>query len=148
MNTLFDSGWRTVCVALCLVVAPVLAEEAAPPAVQKSASAPQEVVAQTGSSTADHAKFEELQREFASGPEVTTACLECHTEAAKQISLATQQQRTGTEQVVQSMSEIAKIAKSNVAGAGQTTSSTVELASLADELRQAVSRFQLGSDDS
>jgi methyl-accepting chemotaxis protein len=69
------------------------------------------------------------------------------TEAAKQISLATQQQRTGTEQVVQSMSEIAKIAKSNVAGAAQTTSSTVELASLADELRQAVSRFQLGSED-
>jgi methyl-accepting chemotaxis protein len=69
------------------------------------------------------------------------------TEAAKQISLATQQQRTGTEQVVQSTSEIAKIAKSNVAGAAQTTSSTVELASLADELRQAVSRFRLGSDE-
>ena len=70
------------------------------------------------------------------------------TEAAKQISLATQQQRTGTEQVVLSTSEIAKIAKSNVAGAAQTTSSTVELASLADELRQAVSRFRLSSDDS
>ena len=64
---------------------------------------------------------------------------------AKQISLATQQQRTGTEQVVQSTSEIAKIAKSNVAGAGQTTSSTVELAKLADELRQTVSQFQLGA---
>ena len=59
-----------------------------------------------------------------------------------------QQQRTGTEQVVQSTSEIAKIAKSNVAGAAQTTSSTVELASLAEELRQAVSRFRLGSEDS
>jgi methyl-accepting chemotaxis protein len=66
------------------------------------------------------------------------------TEAAKQISLATQQQRTGTEQVVQSMSEIAKIAKSNVAGAGQTTSSTVELSNLAEELKKAVSQFRLG----
>ena len=36
-------------------------------------------------STADHTKFKELQRTFASGPEVTKACLACHTEAAKQI---------------------------------------------------------------
>ena len=36
-------------------------------------------------STADHSKFKELDREFASGPEVTKACLSCHTEAAKQI---------------------------------------------------------------
>ncbi|HEX9625769.1 MAG TPA: tetrathionate reductase family octaheme c-type cytochrome [Acidiferrobacterales bacterium] len=37
------------------------------------------------STTADHAKFKELQRSFASGPEVTKACLTCHTEAAKQV---------------------------------------------------------------
>lgn len=36
-------------------------------------------------STADHSKFKELQQEFQSGPEVTKACLACHTEAAKQI---------------------------------------------------------------
>ena len=36
-------------------------------------------------STADHSKFKELQRPFASGPEVTKACLSCHTEAAKQV---------------------------------------------------------------
>jgi octaheme c-type cytochrome (tetrathionate reductase family) len=41
------------------------------------------VVAQE--STADHGKFEELQRSFDSGPEVTRACLQCHTEAASQI---------------------------------------------------------------
>ena len=35
--------------------------------------------------TADHSKFKELQREFTSGPEVTKACLTCHTEAALQI---------------------------------------------------------------
>ena len=35
--------------------------------------------------TADHTKFKELQREFASGPDVTKACLSCHTEAAGQI---------------------------------------------------------------
>ena len=35
--------------------------------------------------TADHTKFKELQREFKTGPELTKACLGCHTEAAGQI---------------------------------------------------------------
>jgi hypothetical protein len=35
--------------------------------------------------TADHTKFKELQKTFNSGPEVTKACLACHTEAAGQI---------------------------------------------------------------
>jgi len=38
-----------------------------------------------GSSTADHTKFEELQKPFKTGPEVTKACLACHTEAAEQV---------------------------------------------------------------
>lgn len=33
--------------------------------------------------TADHTKFEILQQPFASGPEVTKACLSCHTETGK-----------------------------------------------------------------
>lgn len=37
------------------------------------------------SSTADHAKFKELQGPFANGPEVTQACLGCHTEAGKHV---------------------------------------------------------------
>jgi hypothetical protein len=36
-------------------------------------------------STADHKKFKQLQQEFKRGPEVTKACLGCHTEAAKQV---------------------------------------------------------------
>jgi octaheme c-type cytochrome (tetrathionate reductase family) len=36
-------------------------------------------------STADHAKFAELQGPFATGPDVTAACLTCHTEAAQQV---------------------------------------------------------------
>ncbi len=38
-----------------------------------------------GESTADHGKFEQLDHPFSSGPEVTRACLSCHTEAASQI---------------------------------------------------------------
>jgi len=36
-------------------------------------------------STADHSMFKELQKNFKTGPEVTAACLICHTEAAKQV---------------------------------------------------------------
>ncbi|MET0107198.1 MAG: tetrathionate reductase family octaheme c-type cytochrome [Sedimenticola sp.] len=36
-------------------------------------------------STADHSKFEELQVDFKTGPEVTRACIGCHTEAARQV---------------------------------------------------------------
>jgi len=50
-------------------------------------------VAQTGGapaipgngSTADHSKFEILQKDFASAPEVTEACVSCHTEADDQV---------------------------------------------------------------
>jgi octaheme c-type cytochrome (tetrathionate reductase family) len=37
------------------------------------------------SQTVDHSKFEPLQRAFASGPEVTKACLSCHKEASRQV---------------------------------------------------------------
>ena len=43
----------------------------------------------TPKSTADHSKFKELQQTFTSGPEVTKACLSCHTEAAKQLMQTT-----------------------------------------------------------
>ncbi len=42
-------------------------------------------VAEKDPSTADHSKFEQLKGPFADGPAVTKACLECHTEAAKQL---------------------------------------------------------------
>jgi octaheme c-type cytochrome (tetrathionate reductase family) len=35
--------------------------------------------------TADHSQFEILKQDFQSGPEVTAACLTCHTEAAHQL---------------------------------------------------------------
>ena len=48
-------------------------------------SAPGPLSAKLFKSTADHSKFKALDREFDSGPEVTKACLSCHTEAAKQV---------------------------------------------------------------
>lgn len=39
--------------------------------------------AEDSDSTADHSKFEVLQQPFTNGPQVTKACLSCHTEAGK-----------------------------------------------------------------
>lgn len=50
-----------------------VAEEAVAPAIPGS------------DSTADHSKFEIPQHDFKSGPEVTAACLSCHTEADSQV---------------------------------------------------------------
>ena len=49
------------------------------------AQATDNAAADSKASTADHSKFEQLQGPFASGPDVTKACLGCHTEAAKQV---------------------------------------------------------------
>ncbi len=43
------------------------------------------IVPQLSGTTADHSKFEVLRKPFASGPEVTQACLSCHTEASDQV---------------------------------------------------------------
>jgi len=48
-----------------------------------------EAAAKTSATTADHSKFKVLQGEFKSAPEVTEACLSCHTEAADQIKKTT-----------------------------------------------------------
>ena len=53
------------------------------------ASMPVMAVERTSPSTADHSQFKSLQGPFQSGPEVTEACLGCHTEAAKQLQKTT-----------------------------------------------------------
>jgi octaheme c-type cytochrome (tetrathionate reductase family) len=74
--------------ALLLMLGATLAATAAwassAPAAQEAGAASVEP-ARTITSTADHSKFKELQQSFATGPEVTQACLTCHTEAAKQV---------------------------------------------------------------
>ena len=50
---------------------------------------PAMAIERSAPSTADHTQFEQLQGPFASGPEVTQACLSCHTEASKQLQKTT-----------------------------------------------------------
>lgn len=60
-------------------------------AAEEVAQAPSATTAPAVASgtTADHSKFKELQGPFTTGPEVTKACLQCHTEAAHQIQQTT-----------------------------------------------------------
>ncbi|WP_242342591.1 methyl-accepting chemotaxis protein [Anaeromyxobacter terrae] len=64
-------------------------------------------------------------------------------DAARVIHLATQQQRTATEQVVQSMSEIEEVTRQAQAGSKQATGAASELTKLAERLAELVKRFKI-----
>ena len=76
-----------ICLGLCFlgVLSLGLTNVKASVPENKPAKADEYGPSHTMNITADHSKFEALQKEFKSGPEVTKACLSCHTEAAKQI---------------------------------------------------------------
>jgi uncharacterized protein involved in copper resistance len=72
--------------ALSALAAPLPA--ASPVAAAAAPQAPADA-RKKSASTADHSKFRELDKDFKSGPEVTEACLICHTEAARQGAIQT-----------------------------------------------------------
>ena len=63
--------------------------------------------------------------------------------AAKEISLGTQQQQTASEQVVKSMESINEVTKQFVSITKQSSSSASELSQLAIELKEAIGEFKL-----
>lgn len=63
--------------------------------------------------------------------------------AAKQISLATQQQHTGTDQIVSAMGEVSSVAQQGLEGIRSTTQAVSELSATTAQLRQLVSRYRL-----
>jgi methyl-accepting chemotaxis protein len=64
-------------------------------------------------------------------------------DAARVIHLATQQQRTATEQVVQSMAEIEEVTRQAQTGSRQATGAAAELSKIADRLAELVKRFRM-----
>jgi methyl-accepting chemotaxis protein len=65
------------------------------------------------------------------------------TDAARQITMVTQQQRSGTEQVLQSVREIAETLAQSVAAMAQSRSSAEQLKSQADKLSGLVRAFRI-----
>jgi PAS domain S-box-containing protein len=67
--------------------------------------------------------------------------------SAKEISVATQQQKFASEQVVQAMREIDSVTKQFVASTRQTASSAAQLSSLSVELKGAIADVKLESEE-
>ncbi|MCI0570529.1 MAG: methyl-accepting chemotaxis protein [Myxococcaceae bacterium] len=63
-------------------------------------------------------------------------------DAARVINLATQQQRTATEQVVASMAEIEDVTRQTTQASKQSTGAAVELTQLAGRLAELIRRFK------
>jgi methyl-accepting chemotaxis protein len=72
------------------------------------------------------------------------AMAEQTTEAARQISIATNQQKEASEQVVRTMREISKVTQQTAGSAKNSISTASDLNHLAEELRSRVSRFKTG----
>jgi methyl-accepting chemotaxis protein len=64
-------------------------------------------------------------------------------DAARVINLATQQQRTATEQVVASMGEIEDVTRQTTQASKQATGAASELTQLASRLAELIKRFQV-----
>lgn len=64
-------------------------------------------------------------------------------EAVRTITLATQQQQTGTDQLAEAMADILGITQQSLAATRQLTSANNELAQVAQGLEHVVSRFEL-----
>ena len=63
--------------------------------------------------------------------------------SAKEISIATQQQKFASDQVVQAMREIDSVTKQFVSSTRQATASAAQLSTLSEELKSAISDFKL-----
>jgi methyl-accepting chemotaxis protein len=65
------------------------------------------------------------------------------TRASKQISLATQQQHTGTEQIVLAMGEVAEVSQKWVEGIRDTTRSVGELSGIISQVKALVAKYRI-----
>ncbi len=62
--------------------------------------------------------------------------------ASKQISLATQQQNTGTDQIVSAMGEVSDVAQQGLEGIRQTTQAVSDLSAITSQLKILLSKYK------
>jgi methyl-accepting chemotaxis protein len=68
-------------------------------------------------------------------------------ESAKEISLASRQQMSGSEQISKAMAEIEEIMRQSASGAKQSAESAREMSELAEDLKRAIEQFRLRGED-
>ena len=66
------------------------------------------------------------------------------TTAAKEISIATQQQRSASDQVVSAMTQVSDVSRQYAVGSKQAASAAAQLNDLAAELRASIAQFNVG----
>ena len=120
---------------------------------QESAGQIQALVAQIQSETnATILASEEGAREVASGSalareavsslELISGMVDETTTAAKEISIATQQQRSASDQVVAAMTQVSDVSRQYAVGSKQAAASAAQLNGLAAQLRDSIAAFR------
>jgi methyl-accepting chemotaxis protein len=66
------------------------------------------------------------------------------TTAAKEISIATQQQRSASDQVVSAMTQVSDVSRQYAVGSRQSAAAAAQLNELAADLRSSIARFKVG----
>jgi methyl-accepting chemotaxis protein len=86
----------------------------------------------------------ELQRGVVDALERIAGMVDETTTAAKEISIATQQQRSASDQVVGAMTQVSDVARQYAVGSRQAAAAAAQLNVLAAELRSSIAQFQTG----
>jgi methyl-accepting chemotaxis protein len=84
----------------------------------------------------------ELARGVVDALERIASMVDETTIAAKEISIATQQQRSASDQVVGAMTQVSDVARDYATGSRQSAAAAAQLHELASELRASIAQFQ------
>jgi methyl-accepting chemotaxis protein len=83
----------------------------------------------------------ELARDVVDALERISGMVDETTTAAREISIATQQQRSASDQVVAAMTQVSDVARQYAVGSKQGAASAAQMSSLAAELDKSISQF-------
>ena len=86
-----------------------------------------------------------LARDVVGALERISAMVDETTTAAKEISIATSQQRSASDQVVAAMGQVSEVARQYAVGSKQAAAAAGQLTGLAGELRASIAQFKTGS---
>jgi methyl-accepting chemotaxis protein len=85
----------------------------------------------------------ELARDVVEALERISGMVDETTTAAKEISIATQQQRSASDQVVAAMTQVSDVSRQYAVGSKQSAAAAAQLTVLSGELRESIARFRV-----
>ncbi len=84
-----------------------------------------------------------LAQDVVAALELISGMVDETTTAAKEISIATQQQRSASDQVVMAMTQVSDVSRQYAVGSTQSAAAAAQLNVLADELRGSIAQFRV-----